>query len=641
MNKKTNFLSKHFIPLLATSPFLSSLKGFGGFRGLKRLRERGLRAVKAFLLLFLFSVTSFLLFDCACTETITKTVTVTETELVDNPIYITNNFTNITQISEQIVNSQPPNGSEVPSVLDTISITFDRIIKQGSGNVIISNLNPAHSTDTFSFPVSDFEISFNTAAIHAGSYLMPTERYAIFFSSNAFLDKETSNPFIGISDPLDWNFTVLEQNLVTVLKVQDTLPWNNIQYANIYADIEISFNYPLTKGTGNIILTNLTDNSVEVYPVADANIVIENETTLIIKTPTDLPYRNSYGVLIEEGAILDEFGVSFTMTTDNWLSFRTTGQWVQATTNAEFDPRFGHTGCVYDNKMWMLGGWVNRGKPDQYLTQEVYNSVNGTNWNLINTDSIREADDEVAVPDFYQANLISNDGKMWLVGGTGNSAIGITEINNGDDSSTSPSLFSTTNGVDWDQVGFLASLKFFSYRSTVNIFKDKFVKVGGGAEVGNTLYDEISIWDSGVDDNENLLTMELPFSKQRHSSVVFDDKLWIMGGEDGIGVGNSIIYFTEDLTNWSIASTTLFEFRNHSSVVYDNKIWAIGGTDTSPKYMSMSPNGLDWYPVFDREELPFPLSECLSLVYDNKIWVIGTSEFGGAHAKNHVWYYEM
>ena len=624
MNKKTNFLSKHLTPLLATRllPIFSSLKTL-----------KALRAVKAFVILFLFSATSFLLFDCACTETITQTETIIETVTEKgDTVYVSNAY----QISEQIVNSQPPNGSEVPSVLDTISITFDRIIKQGSGNVIISNLNPAHSTDTFSFPVSDFEISFNTAAIHAGSYLTPTERYAIFFSSNAFLDKETSKPFIGISDPLDWNFTVLEQNLVTVLKVQDTLPWNNIQYANIYADIEISFNYPLTKGAGNIILTNLTDNTSAVYPVADANIVIENETTLIIKTPTDLPYRTSYGVLIEEGAILDEFGVSFTMTTDNWLSFRTTGQWVQATTNAEFSTRFGQTGCVYDNKMWMIGGIVTT--PTKVLNQEIWNSTDGTNWNLVGTDRITNEDDESVLPVFYQADLISNDGKMWLVGGSG--GLTLEELEDGSKIPTSPFLYVTTNGADWDQVGFgVAKLVFYSYRSTVNIFKDKFVRIGGEF-LGHTLYDDIVIWDSGVEDNHNLLTMTLPFSKQKHSSVVFDDKLWIMGGSDGLDTPNFTIYFTEDLTNWSVAPT-LFEFRNHSSVVYDNKIWAIGGTDTSPKYMSMSPNGLDWYPVFDREELPFPFIDCLALVYDNKIWVIGTAGLGGIVAKNHVWYYEM
>ena len=623
MNKKTNFLSKHLTPLLATRllPIFSSLKTL-----------KSLRSFRAFLLLFLFSATSFLLFDCACTETITQTEVVEVETEVEKLVYVTN----IAQISEQIVNSQPPNGSEVPSVLDTISITFDRIIKQGSGNVIISNLNPANSTDTFSFPVSDFEISFNTANIHAGSYLTPTERYAIFFSSNAFLDKETSKPFIGISDPLDWNFTVLEQNLVTVLKVQDTLPWNNIQYANIYADIEISFNYPLTKGTGNIILTNLTDNSVEVYPVADANIVIENETTLIIKTPTDLPYRTSYGVLIEEGAILDEFGVSFTMTTDNWLSFRTTGQWVQATNDAQFDPRYGHTGCVFNNKMWMLGGRIT--SPTDLLSQEIWNSTDGTNWNLVGNNRITNQNDEVILPHFYQADLISNDGKMWLVGGTG--TYSISDISDARNTPTSEILYFTFNGADWDQVAFgNAAYVFYSYRSTVNIFKNKFVRVGG-EPVGNPLHNTISIWDSDIDDNRNLLTMDLPFSKQRHSSVVFDDKLWITGGNDGSDAGNPIIYFTEDLTNWSI-TPTFFDFISHDSVVYDNKVWVIGGPNSNPEYMSMSPNGMDWYPVFDTGEMPFPVYECPILVYDNKIWVIGTSGPTDTSSKSDVWYYEM
>ena len=79
-----------------------------------------------------------------------------------------------------------------------------------------------------------------------------------------------------------------------------------------------------------------------------------------------------------------------------------------------------------------------------------------------------------------------------------------------------------------------------------------------------------------------------------------------MGGSDGIDADNPIIYFTEDLTNWSI-SPAFFDLQNHSSVVYDNKIWAIGSGSkgNNRKRMLMSPNGFDWYSILMRTNCHF------------------------------------
>ena len=77
--------------------------------------------------------------------------------------------------------------------------------------------------------------------------------------------------------------------------------------------------------------------------------------------------------------------------------------------------------------MWMIGGWIT--SPTEVLSQEIWNSTDGTNWNLVGTDRITNEDDEVIPPAFYQADLISNDGKMWLIGGSG--TISLDNLGNG------------------------------------------------------------------------------------------------------------------------------------------------------------------------------------------------------------------
>ncbi len=66
-----------------------------------------------------------------------------------------------------------------------------------------------------------------------------------------------------------------------------------------------------------------------------------------------------------------------------------------------------------------------------------------------------------------------------------------------------------------------------------------------------------------------------------HASVAFDNKIWIIGGNDGVNRNN--VWYSTDGVIWTqaTANATWSARQSHSSVIFDNKIWVMGGYDGS------------------------------------------------------------
>ena len=73
-------------------------------------------------------------------------------------------------------------------------------------------------------------------------------------------------------------------------------------------------------------------------------------------------------------------------------------------------------------------------------------------------------------------------------------------------------------------------------------------------------------------------------ARECHTSVVFDGKMWVLGGYDGEGLKKDVWYSTDGV-NWTQATANAgWSARaTHTSVVFDGKMWVIGGQDGSYK----------------------------------------------------------
>ncbi|MEW6221865.1 MAG: kelch repeat-containing protein [Candidatus Hadarchaeota archaeon] len=128
-----------------------------------------------------------------------------------------------------------------------------------------------------------------------------------------------------------------------------------------------------------------------------------------------------------------------------------------------------------------------------------------------------------------------------------------------------------------------------------------------------------------------------------HASVVFKDKIWILGGYDGSMPVRNDVWHSADGVNWTQATTaTGWSARQgHAALVFKNKIWVMGGLpgDVAGGEVNdvwNSEDGASWSKVADagwRPRVGFG-----AVVFDDKIWVIG-GEYGSyGYTLGDVWY---
>ncbi|MFS4493107.1 hypothetical protein [Maribacter sp. 2308TA10-17] len=114
-----------------------------------------------------------------------------------------------------------------------------------------------------------------------------------------------------------------------------------------------------------------------------------------------------------------------------------------------------------------------------------------------------------------------------------------------------------------------------------------------------------------------------------HSSVLFDDKVWVISGrtfdtdDTYLGEPNDI-WNSEDGVNWTlVTSDASFSGRlRHSSVVFENKMWVLGGvvgTERSSEIWNSS-DGINWTLVSNNSTLDF--TDDKVIVFDNKLWLV-------------------
>ena len=139
-----------------------------------------------------------------------------------------------------------------------------------------------------------------------------------------------------------------------------------------------------------------------------------------------------------------------------------------------------------------------------------------------------------------------------------------------------------------------------------------------------------------------------------HTSVVFNSKIWVMGGYDGTDNFNDV-WSSPDGETWTestppsnASKKTAGEDKNwwtarenHTSVVFNSKIWVMGGYDDLVRRNDVwsSPDGKTWTQVDAAAEWKARYGHT-SVVFDpdgrgERIWVMGGDDHSGR--QNDVW----
>jgi len=303
--------------------------------------------------------------------------------------------------------------------------------------------------------------------------------------------------------------------------------------------------------------------------------------------------------------------------------------WENVTDSAAWDDRFYHTSVVFNNKVWVMGGYAASGvKNDIWSTP----SSNGADWTQAVTSSARWS------PRATAASVVFKD-KIWIMGGFDRDFTILDDIWFSTNKSASQWTKVTTTNSWPKRQGLAAAV--FKMNGTSKIF------VSGGLSDNNNQVYYNDVWSSSNGVDWTQVTSNSPWIGRRyHQMLSFNNKLWVIGGLDSRNNGLNDVWYSTNGADWTQVTTSSIPWTGrgmHKVAIKGNKMWLTGGVrysaDSTPSMIYMndvwkSSNGIDWTLV--NSAAPWGVrSGHTSVSADDKLWVMGGGL--GLPGYNDVW----
>ena len=305
-------------------------------------------------------------------------------------------------------------------------------------------------------------------------------------------------------------------------------------------------------------------------------------------------------------------------------------EWCCVTENAAFAARDGAGALVFQDKMWLLGGW-NPGDKVHFpliCNSEIWSSVDGASWTLENPQAPWEGR--------HTAGYVVHNGRMWIVGGDCNqghyqndvwsSADGIhwelandhvlwaprvlhytlafdgriwvmggqTIPNFADaDEVFHNDVWSSDDGVNWTQITESAPWVPRGMIGGAAVHDNRMWILGGGtydtpATPMRNFYNDVWSSDDGINWEQH--TAHAPWTpRQYHEVAAFDDHLWVLEGYAAESGNRRDVWYSPDGVNWTELPDTPWATRHAGSVfVYDGSLWMVAGNNMEPDAWRLS-----------------------------------------------------
>ena len=123
-----------------------------------------------------------------------------------------------------------------------------------------------------------------------------------------------------------------------------------------------------------------------------------------------------------------------------------------------------------------------------------------------------------------------------------------------------------------------------------------------------------------------------------HAAVVYDNKIWVMGGNDNESGDSNEVWYSSNGKTWdnSTISVTWDGMKDFGAQVFDGKIWILGGNPRTNKFYTF--DGTTW--SGEQDASWSVRSSLVSFRFDNYLWVVGGDNgTGGSSHMNDVWKY--
>jgi len=297
--------------------------------------------------------------------------------------------------------------------------------------------------------------------------------------------------------------------------------------------------------------------------------------------------------------------------------------WVRVTEHAAWKPRDSSGELVFNNRLWIFGGWFDSFSPPP---RDVWSSDDGKSWELVTAEAPWKYSDLGMTAVFQD--------KMWFLGGWTNGRLAGHGATN--------ECWSSTNGKDWT----LEANAAWSPRlaAGVVVFQNKLWMLGGTENYyfGDEKSAKNDVWSSADGKTWTLATANAGWSPRAyHQTVAHDSKLWVMGGGNYVPQyeARNDVWCSADGVHWEqVAEHAPWSPRLwFSAVTHRDRMWVLGGWSNNPSRnwpdVWHSRDGKTWTQL--KTDVTWKeRHEHSAYVFQDKLWI------AGGHAQplsNEVW----
>jgi len=182
-------------------------------------------------------------------------------------------------------------------------LTFNEAIAAGTGNITLKNLTDGTQATIAITDSSQASLNGSFLTINPTANLVGGKTYAIQIAAGALKDL-SDNAFAGIADDTTWNFTTLAPD-TTAPAISSLSPPDNAAGVAVGANLILAFSEPVTLGSGNITIRNLSNSTQTTIPVTDGTKVALSGSVLTVNPSANLAGNSNLAIRIDAGAVND------------------------------------------------------------------------------------------------------------------------------------------------------------------------------------------------------------------------------------------------------------------------------------------------------------------------------------------------
>ncbi|MFB8794737.1 MAG: Ig-like domain-containing protein [Microcoleus sp.] len=267
----------------------------------------------------------------------------------------------------------PADNATTVAVTDNLVVTLSEAVQKGTGNIVIKKVSDNSVVETINVTAANVTVSGSTVTVNPTADLAQGTGYYVEIAAGAIKDLAGNN-YAGTTGATTWNFTTVADT--TAPTAATFTPADNATTVAVAANLVVTLSEAVQKGTGNIVIKKVSDNSVvETINVTAANVTVSGSTVTVNPT-ADLAQGTGYYVEIAAGAIKDLAGNNYAGTTGATTWNFTTVADTTAPTAATFTPADNATTvAVTDNLVVTLSEAVQKGTGNIVIKKVSDNSV--------------------------------------------------------------------------------------------------------------------------------------------------------------------------------------------------------------------------------------------------------------------------